>query len=104
MAFASSSTEKQIIMLAESTELSLILNNCFIDVCMEIHAMMSSDLYGTCNSADVIVMSSTNSNLPYGTQRGCNPNYNCGICNIATVVASCKTLHWMHMADASNVF
>ena len=24
--------------------------------------------------------------------------------NIATVVASCKTLHWMQMADGSNVF
>ena len=24
--------------------------------------------------------------------------------NIATVVASCKTLHWMQMADESNVF
>ena len=24
--------------------------------------------------------------------------------NIATVVASCKMLHWMQMADGSNVF
>ena len=24
--------------------------------------------------------------------------------NIATVVASCKTLHWVQMADGSNVF
>ena len=24
--------------------------------------------------------------------------------NIATVVAWCKTLHWMQMADGSNVF
>ena len=24
--------------------------------------------------------------------------------NVATVTASCKTLHWMQMADGSNVF
>ena len=24
--------------------------------------------------------------------------------NVATVVASCKTLHWMQIADGSNVF
>ena len=24
--------------------------------------------------------------------------------NITTVVVSCKTLHWMQMADGSNVF
>ena len=24
--------------------------------------------------------------------------------NVATVVASCKTLHWTQMADGSNVF
>ena len=39
-----------------------------IDVCVDICVMMSSDLYGTCSSADVIVMSRTNSNLPYGTR------------------------------------
>ena len=40
-----------------------------IDVCVDIYVMMSSDLYGACNSVDVIVMSRTNSNLPYRTQR-----------------------------------
>ena len=45
-----------------------------IDVCTDIYVTMSSDLYGTCSSADVIVMSRTNSNLPYGTQCGCNCN------------------------------
>ena len=34
---------------------------------VDIYVMMSSDLYGTCSSADVIVMSHTNSNLPYWT-------------------------------------
>ena len=34
----------------------------FIDVCIDIYVMMSSDLYGTCSSTDVIVMSRTNSN------------------------------------------
>ena len=41
-----------------------------IDVCTDIYVMMSSYLYGTCSSADVIVMSCTNSNL----LRGCNCN------------------------------
>ena len=44
---------------------------CLIDVCIDIYVMMSSDLYGTCSSADVIVMSRTNSNLLHG--RNCNP-------------------------------
>ena len=46
-----------------------------IDVCTDIYVMMSSDLYGTCINADVIVMSHTNGCLPYGTERGyyCNP-------------------------------
>ena len=38
-----------------------------IDVCIDIYVMMNSDLYGTCSSTDVIVMSCTNSNLPFGT-------------------------------------
>ena len=48
----------------------------FIDVCIDIYVTMTSDLYGTCSSANVIVMSRTNSNLPYGTQQGrnCNPS------------------------------
>ena len=61
--------------------------------------MMSSDLYGTCrhclygtcpvwSSADVIVTQLTT--VVFG--------------NVATVTASCKTLHWMQMADGSNVF
>ena len=64
--------------------------NHLIDVCFEIYVMMSSDLYGTCSSADVIVMFHTNSNLPHshGTQNvhNCNP-----FGNIATVAVSCKT-------------
>ena len=35
-----------------------------VDVCIDICVMMSSDLY----SVDVIVMSCTNSNLPYRTR------------------------------------
>ena len=56
--------------------------NHLIDVCIDINVMMSSDLYGTCSSADIIVMSCTNSNLPYGTQRRCNCN---PFGNVATV-------------------
>ena len=46
----------------------------FIDVCVDIYVMMSSDLYGTCSNVDIIVMSRTNSNQLYGTQRGCTCN------------------------------
>ena len=42
-----------------------------IDVCTDIYVMMSSDLYGTCSSANVIVVSHTNSNLPH--RCNCNP-------------------------------
>ena len=38
----------------------------FIDVCVDIYVMMSSDVFGTCSCLDIIVMSHTNSNLPYG--------------------------------------
>ena len=62
--------------------------------------MMSSDLYGTCSSSDVIVMSRTNSNLSYGTQYGHNCNQ---FGNIATVTASCKTLHWRTMQTSFTV-
>ena len=62
-----------------------------IDVCIDIYVMMSSDFYGTCR------------HCLYGTKsctcgRNCNP-----FGNVATVM-SCKTLHWMQMANGSNVF
>ena len=51
---------------------------------MDIYVMMSADLYGTCSSAGVIVMSHTNSNLLYRTKcrRNCNQ-----FSNVATVAS-----------------
>ena len=51
---------------------------------------MSSDLYGTCSSPDVIVMSRTDSYLPYGTQ--CRRN---ALTDHADIIYSiCNIFHW----------
>ena len=60
------------------------------------------------SSADVIVMSHTNSNLlcPVWSSMDVIVTQITTVVfgNVATVVASCKMLHWTQMADGSNVF
>ena len=68
------------------------------------------------SNADVIVVSHKNSNLPYGTlDTGTLSNTvradviltqitTVVFGNVATVVVSCKMLHWMQMTNESNVF
>ena len=64
---------------------SVLHTSLIIDVCIDIYVMMSSDLYGTCR------------HCLYGTlscMRRCNCN---PFGNMATVTASCQTLHWWTM-------
>ena len=87
-------TRQNELMVAHGTNKNLEVLKCgilIIDVCIDIYVMMSSDMYGTCRHCLYGTLSRTHgrNGNPFG--------------NVATVT-SCKTLHWMQIADGSNVF
>ena len=75
-------------LFAVSYRISLI-----IDVCTDIYVMMSSDLYETCRCRHCLYRT-----LSHTCRRNCNK-----FGNVATITASCKTLHWRTMQTSFTV-